>query len=359
MADDTEKSSKTEDATPRRLEEARKEGNVAKSQEVAAWASLAAVTAVIMIMGGTLSANLANQLIPFIARSGETRLEGGGAVVVMRQALNAASPFMIAVLAAAVMAGAAGNLIQTGFLLTPSRLAPDVSRISPGKGLERMFGIDGLIHFGRSLLKFVIVSVIAYSALKPHFVEFEKLPEVDPMAMLTVAADMLRALIYGVLAMLGVTAGLDWFIQRQRFMARMRMSKQEVKEDFKQSEGDPQIKARIRQLRMQRAKGRMMQNVPKATVVVMNPTHYAVALRYESGETAAPVCVAKGLDLIALRIRQVAEEAGVPVIEDPPLARALFATTEIDETIPREHYEAVAKVIGFVMQQSKRRRARR
>jgi len=359
MADETEKSSQTEEATPRKLEEARKQGNVAKSQEVATWASLAAVTAVMMIMGGTLSANLANQLIPFIARSGETRLEGGGAVIVMRQALDAASPFMIAVLVAAVLAGAAGNLIQTGFLLTPSRLAPDPSRISPAKGLERMFGIDGLIHFGRSLLKFVIVTVIAYTALKPHFAEFQKLPEVDPMAMLVVAADMLRALIYGVLTMLGLTAGLDWFIQRQRFMQRMRMSKQEVKEDFKQSEGDPHIKARIRQLRVQRAKGRMMQNVPKATVVVMNPTHYAVALHYESGETAAPVCVAKGLDLIALRIRQVAEDAGVPVIEDPPLARALFATTEIDETIPREHYEAVAKVIGFVMQQSKRRRARR
>jgi flagellar biosynthetic protein FlhB len=359
MADETENASKTEDATPRKLEEARQQGNVAKSQEVATWASLAAVTAVVMIMGGTLSANLANELVPFIAHAGETRLEGGGGVVVLRQALDAASPFMTAVLVASVLAGAAGNLIQTGFLLTPSRLAPDPSRISPAKGLERMFGIDGLIHFARSLLKFIIVSVIAYVSLKPHFTEFEKLPEVDPMVMLTVAADMLRALIYGVLTLLGITAGLDWLIQRQRFLQRMRMSKQEVKEDFKQSEGDPHIKARIKQLRVQRAKGRMMQNVPKATVVVMNPTHYAVALRYESGETAAPVCVAKGLDLVALRIRDVAEAHGVAVIEDPPLARALFATTEIDETIPREHYEAVAKVIGFVMQQSKRRRARR
>ena len=359
MADETDGSSKTEDATPRRLEEARKEGNVAKSQDVPHWATLAAVTTVLITMGAGLSANLANQLAPFIAHSGDTELAQGGAVIVMRQAVNAASPFIIAVISAAIMAGAAGNLIQTGFMFVPSRLAPDPSRISPAKGLERMFGIDGLIHFGRSLLKFIIVSVIAYVSLKPHFTEFEKLPEVDPMAMLTVAADMLRALIYGVLTLLGITAGLDWFVQRQRFMQRMRMSKQEVKEDFKQSEGDPHIKARIKQLRVQRAKGRMMQNVPKATVVVMNPTHYAVALRYESGETAAPVCVAKGLDLIALRIREMAEAHGVPVIEDPPLARALFATTEIDETIPREHYEAVAKVIGFVMQQSKRRRARR
>ena len=359
MAEDTDKSSQTEDATPRRLEEARKEGNVAKSQDVPAWATLAAVTAVILTMGGTLSTNLANHLIPFIARSGETELEGGGAVIVMRQALDAGAPFIITVLAAAALAGAAGNLVQHGFLLTPSKLAPDASRISPAKGFQRMFGLDGLIHFLKSLLKLAVVGAVAYLTLKPHFTEFQKLPEVDPMAMLVVAADMLKALIYGVLTLFGIGAGVDWLWQRQRFMQRMRMSKQEVKEDFKQSEGDPHIKARIKQLRVERAKRRMMQSVPKATVVVMNPTHYAVALRYESGESAAPVCVAKGLDLIALRIREVAEAHGVPIIEDPPLARALFATTEIDETIPREHYEAVAKVIGFVMQQSKRRRARR
>jgi len=359
MADETDSSSKTEDATPRKLEEARREGNVPKSTDVTSWATLAAVMAVLLIMGDGLCSNLANRLIPFISHAGETDLESGGAVIVMRQAVDAASPFIIAVITAAALAGVAGNLIQTGFLLTPSRLAPDPSRVSPFKGLERMFGIDGLVHFFKSLLKFAIVGAVAYLALKPHLTEFQKMPEVDPMAMLTVAGDMLKGLIYGVLTLMGLTAGADWFWQRQRFMQRMRMSKQEVKEDFKQSEGDPHIKARIRQLRVERAKRRMMQNVPKATVVVMNPTHYAVALRYESGDTPAPICVAKGLDMVALRIREVAEANGVPVIEDPPLARALFATTEIDETIPREHYEAVAKVIGFVMQRSQRRRARR
>jgi flagellar biosynthetic protein FlhB len=149
----------------------------------------------------------------------------------------------------------------------------------------------------------------------------------------------------------------DWFWQRQRFMQRMRMTKEEMKEDFKQSEGDPHIRARLRQMRMERAKKRMMQNVPKATVVVMNPTHYAVALRYEAGDTPAPLCVAKGLDDVAFRIREAAEAHNIPIIEDAPLARALYATVEIDEVIPREHYEAVAKVIGFVMQQAKRRRA--
>ncbi len=146
--------------------------------------------------------------------------------------------------------------------------------------------------------------------------------------------------------------------QRQRFSARMRMSREEMKEEARQSDGDPHVKARQRQIRNERARRRMMQQVPKATVVVTNPTHYAVALRYVEGETEAPVCVAKGLDKLALRIRAVAEENQVPIVEDPPLARALYATMDVDESIPLQHYEAVAKVIGFVLGAAKRRRAR-
>ena len=352
MADDTDASSKTEEASPRKLEEARRKGDVAKSSDLTGWASLAAVTGVILTMGGYLSANLAAALTPFLAHAGTIEVANGGAVPLMRQALGAAVPFMAAVLSAAVLAGVSGNVLQQGFLFTPSKLAPDFSRVSPLKGFERMFGIDGLVQFLKSFLKIGLVGWVAWLTLQPHLSEFQKLPEVDPMAMLTVAFDMLKALFFGVLALLGAGAGIDWFWQRQRFMQRMRMSK-----DYKQTEGDPHIKARLRQLRVERAKRRMMQNVPKATVVVMNPTHYAVALRYAAGETSAPICVAKGLDLVALRIREIAEGAGVAVIEDPPLARALYATVEIDETIPREHYEAVAKVIGFVMQTAKRRRA--
>jgi flagellar biosynthesis protein FlhB len=147
--------------------------------------------------------------------------------------------------------------------------------------------------------------------------------------------------------------------QRYRFSVRMRMSREEVKEDYKNQEGDPHIKAKLRQMRMEKARRRMMQNVPKATVVVMNPTHYAVALRYEAGDTAAPQCVAKGLDDLALKIRAVAEEAGVPIIEDPPLARSLYASVEVDDIIPPNHYEAVAKIIGFVMNGARRAQTQR
>ena len=176
--------------------------------------------------------------------------------------------------------------------------------------------------------------------------------------MLDFAADILRRLVFAVAAFLLIVAGADWFWQRQRFMQRMRMSKEELKEDFKQSEGDPHIKARQKQLRTERARRRMIQAVPTATVVVMNPTHYAVALKYDANETPAPLCVAKGLDTLALKIREVAEAHGVPVIEDPPLARALYATVEIDGIIPPAHYEAVAKIIGFILNAGRKVAAR-
>jgi flagellar biosynthetic protein FlhB len=177
----------------------------------------------------------------------------------------------------------------------------------------------------------------------------------EPAAMLPFSMEVIRRLVYAVAALTLGIAGADWLWQRQRFMTRMRMTKEEVKEDFKNAEGDPHVKARQKQIRHERARRRMMQAVPEATLVVMNPTHYAVALKYDAGETAAPLCVAKGLDSLALKIRAVAEEAGVPIIEDPPLARALYAAVDIDEMIPPAHYEAVAKIIGFILNAGKRR----
>lgn len=358
MAEDTEQSSKTEEASPQKLEAAKQKGDFAKTQDLPAWASLTAAASVIAIAGGWMCHNLAATLTPFVAHPESFELADGGAVRVLRRALAAGAPVMIAVIGSAALAGAAGNLVQHGFVLTPSKLAPDLSRLSPQKGLQRMFGIDGLVQFVKSLLKILLVCVIAWMALKPHTAALQNLPALDVLALLPLAADILRALVFSVLAALGVIALVDWIWQRQRFLQRMRMTKQEQKEDFRQNEGDPHIKARLRQIRMERSRRRMMQNVPKATVVVMNPTHYAVALRYEAGDTPAPLCVAKGVDSLALKIREVAQAHGVSVIEDAPLARALYATVEIDEAIPREHYEAVAKVIGFVLQGAPRRRAR-
>ena len=199
------------------------------------------------------------------------------------------------------------------------------------------------------MAKIGVMGTIAWMVLRPRAGDWRELSALDPSAILPVAAQSLTALAFASITALGAGAMLDWLWQRHRFMQRMKMSREELKEDFKQSEGDPHIKAKVRQLRMERSKRRMMQAVPTATVVVMNPTHFAVALQVRAGRDPAPVCVAKGVDSLALKIREVAEAAKVPVIEDAPLARALFATVEVDRAIPQQHYQAVAKIIGFVL----------
>jgi flagellar biosynthetic protein FlhB len=358
MSDDNDAASKTEEPSPRKLQQARERGEVVKTPDLAALASLSAAAAVMALGGGWLSRNLAATLTPFLASPDSMGLDNGGGVQIMRAAVMAAAPVIGAVMLTACAAGVGANLIQTGFMFTPDRLAIDLKKISPASGFKRIFGLDGFVQFLKSLLKVTLTGLLAWWVLHPHMAQLERLAAMDPMAMLAFAADILRRLVFAVAAFLLVVAGADWFWQRQRFMARMRMTKEELKEDFKQSEGDPHIKARQRQLRNERARRRMIQAVPEATVVVMNPTHYAVALKYDTNEAPAPLCVAKGMDSLALKIRAVAEEHGVPVIEDAPLARALYATVDVDEVIPPAHYEAVAKIIGFILSAGRKVAAR-
>jgi flagellar biosynthetic protein FlhB len=348
---ETDQSSRTEEATPRKLEEARRKGDVAKSPDVPQWLSLAAACGVLLAGGGMFGTQMTGDLLPFIAAPHEMlgALESGDGASIMARALWAGAPLLGAVLFAAGAAGAAGNLAQHGFLWSPEKLSPDISRLSPMKGFERLFGIDGLVAFLKTFGKVVAVGFIAWLAMKPHAREFENLASMGPAAILPFCQKLILSLMTGVLAFLGVTAAADWLWQRLRFAEKMKMTREEMKEDFKQSEGDPHVKARLRQLRIERSRKRMMQNVPKATVIITNPTHYAVALRYVQGETPAPLCVAKGVDTLALKIREIGGEHDVPILEDPPLARALYASVDVDETISREHFEAVAKIIGFVM----------
>jgi len=348
MAEDPE--TQTEEPSDRKLSQAREQGDVVKSMDIPQVATLAAITATIAWAGGWMMQSIATSMLPFLAHPDQIDLSGHGTINVMKTVMGSILPVLGTIFAVTAIAGVAGNVLQTGFMFTPSKLFEGgLSKLNPMEGFKRLFGMDAFIQFTKSLFKVVILAIIAWWILKPHAMQITQLAELAPAAIIPLTWDILKGLLYAVLIMLTFGAGFDWFIQRQRFMARMRMSKQEIKDENKQSEGDPQIKARLRQIRMQRARRRMMSDVAKATVVVMNPTHYAVALRYEPGVTAVPMCVAKGMDLLALKIREIAEEAGVPVIEDPPLARALFATVDIDETIPKEQYEAVAKVIGFIM----------
>lgn len=358
MADDTDPESKTEDPSAKKLSDARAKGDVVKSMDIPQLASLAGAISVILIAGGWLTRDLAAALYPFIAHAGTTEISSGGAMVVMKQAVMAAMPPLLLVMIVTAVMGVVANVAQTGFMLTPEKIKPDFKKLDLLKGLGRIFGMDGMVQFAKSTIKFLVTGFIAYMVLKPHVGEVRNLVGMDVAALLPEAMKLSKTLMLAVLLLLIAMAAIDWFWQRQRFMKRMRMTLQEVKDEFKQSDGDPHIKGKRRQIQMQRSRQRMMQAVPKATVVVMNPTHYAVALKYEPGETPAPLCVAKGVDELALKIRAVAEEHGVMVLEDPPLARALYASVEIDEEIPVEHFEAVAKVISFIMNKKTQGRGR-
>ena len=348
MADDADNASKTEEPTSKRLDDARVQGDVAKSTDLSSFFALAAAVGVTMMAGPGMASRMMMELRPFIEHPAQFDLSGLGGVAVLKLALVAASP-AVTVLVAAGAAGAAGNFIQQGFLWSPAKLTPDLSKLNPLAGLKRMFDIDAMVQFARSMAKLTAVAIIAWMVLKPRASVLPQLVGLDIAAILPVSMDAIQALAIAVLIVMGTLAGIDWFWTRFRYMQKMRMSREDVKQDHKDADGDPHIKAKVRQLRVERSKRRMMQKVPTASVVVMNPTHYAVALRYEAGETPAPICVAKGMDSLALKIREIAEASNVPVVEDAPLARALYATVEVDESIPREHYQAVAKVIGFIM----------
>jgi flagellar biosynthesis protein FlhB len=354
-----DRESRTEEASPRRLQEARDKGDVAKSGELSQVCALAGAFAAVAFGGEMVARNLAQALVPFIAHPETITVHGAAGSQLAWQVMMAGAPALLVVFGVTMAAGVGGNVIQHGFLFAPSKLSPDFSRLSPAKGFERIFGIDGLMNFLRSALKILLTGAVAWWVLAPKAQELPALVGIPPTSVLGYSAGLFRSLMFAILSLLALGALLDFLWQRQRFMARMRMTKEEQKEDHRQTEGDPRIKARQRQLRVERARRRMIQAVPKATVVVVNPTHYAVALRYEQGKTPAPECVAKGVDEVALRIRQVAEEHKVPIIEDPPLARALYSTVEVDQIIPRQHYEAVAKIVGFILAAKRpRRRAR-
>jgi flagellar biosynthetic protein FlhB len=357
VAEDKDQESKTEDASPQKLEDARKKGDVAKSPDVAQTLSLLGAASVLIFGGAYFGRTMAEGLMPFIASPHALRggLEAGAGLEIGMRAVWVMAPFLGAVMLAAIVGGVGGNLAQIGApVFSGEKLKPKWSKISPLGGFKRIFGPDGLMTFGQTLIKLIAVGVVCWAVLKPHMREFETMAAMSPVAILPMARDLMIALLASALVFLGLTAGGDFLWQKMRFAKRMRMTKEEVKEEFKNSEGDPHVKGKLKQIRMQRSRQRMMQAVPTATVIVTNPTHYSVALRYEAGD-AAPVCVAKGVDAVALRIREVAREHKVPIVENVPLARALYAAVDVDEIIPREHFEAAAKVIGFVMQKRKRR----
>ena len=354
MADETDDAEKTEDATPKRRREAREKGQVANSTEFVAAISLAAALGV-AFLGGRRLLDAAGQLVVRSARelgARGTRERGYGAG---RGGVGGpTTPGVLPPLALIPPLVAVGMLVsygQVGFQFAPRAVALDAAKLDPIKGMQRMLGLRGVVRTALASAKILFiataVSVVAWNQLPNLAALFGA--DVRPAVGAAVAV-ALRATIAGLIAIL-LLALIDLVYQRWQHEKDMRMSKKELREEWKSLEGDPHLKARIRRLQREMATSRMMDDVPKATVIVTNPTHFAVALLYDRDAPdggGTPVVVAKGVDHLALRIRSVASDAGVPVVENPPLARGLHAAVEIGEPIPEAFYKAVAEVLSYV-----------
>jgi flagellar biosynthetic protein FlhB len=358
MAEDNGDTDKTEEPTQKRLEEALKRGDVVKSQEVNTWFVIAGAALVLMAFSGTMGKDLTTTMRGLIANSYDISVDGP-ALPRLFQKIGSemiaavAIPFLILLLAAL-----GGNIIQHRIVWSFEALAPKLSKISPAAGAKRLFSKQALANLGKGLVKLVLVGSVLTALMWPERGRLEALTRSDPSFVMSLSLSLALKLLGSVVAMLAVVAAADYLFQYRQWYERQKMSLRELKEEFKQTEGDPAIKGRMKQVRQIRMRRRMMAAVPKATVVITNPTHYAIALEYERGMDA-PICVAKGVDSIALKIREVAGKHSVPIVENPPLARALHATVQIDQQIPPEHYKAVAEVIGYVMRLRRMVSARR
>ncbi len=344
-------SQKTEDPTQKKLQDAREKGEVPRSQEVVTFATLGAATLAIVIWGSATGAGFVQRFASYLEAPHAKEAGPGGMLNLAWSAVGGLGLVVAAPLAVMFFAAIAANVAQSPPLFTAERVKMKFSKLSPTQGVKRLFGGEAWVNYFKGLLKVVTAGAAGVWAVWPEADGALRLVAAEPAALGLTALDLTLRLLGAMLSVVALFAAIDWFWQRHAFMKKMRMSKQEIKDELKQSEGDPLVKMKIRQIRMERGRQRMMAAVPEATVVLMNPTHYAVALKYEGGAMAAPRCVAKGVDALALRIRALAEEHGVPVVENPPLARALYAAVDVDGEIPVEHYKAVAQIIGFIMRQ--------
>ncbi|MDK9697932.1 MAG: flagellar biosynthesis protein FlhB [Siculibacillus sp.] len=353
MAEERDDDDKTEDPSPKKLDEAIKRGDVVKSQELSTFFVLSAATVFVAFLTPGLSRDLSKSLAVFFDHAGDVVLDARSlGDIYIRVGLILGGVLVLPALLF-LAAGIAGSAIQHRLLFTFEPLVPKLSKISPLAGFKRIFSAEGAMQGLKGVVKIAVVGLAMWAALQPELTRLDTIVTADMVGLMAVVRDMAVKMMAAVLIVMAFVAGLDYFFQYRRWFKRLRMTREELKEEYKQTEGSPEIKGKIRQMRQARARRRMMAAVPTATVVVTNPTHYSVALRYEDG-MGAPLVVAKGVDEVALRIREVAKANDVPIVENPPLARALHARVEIDREIPEEHYKAAAEVIGFVMRLRKR-----
>lgn len=345
---ESDQDQKTEAATEKRVREAREEGQLAVSREMSTLFLFIAIFSVISWFGPGFGHGLVLGLRVFLEKPEQISLIDGG----LQNALTGL--FMTVGLSATLVFGTLlvmsvlGTMLQTAFYINPSRIKLEPEKVFSLQALKRLFSTDSLVELAKSFAKLVVLGYIAYRLLRPVYEKSFTLIDMSFRDVLVYLDDRAFHMLLVFLAFVALIAVVDFLYVRHKYFKGLRMTKQEIKDEYKQTEGDPFIKGRLRRIRMEKARKRMMANVPKASVVITNPTHYAVALEYDASRMAAPVLVAKGPDLVALRIRKVAEEHDIPLVSNPPLARALYDTVELDQPIAPEHYRAVAEVISYV-----------
>lgn len=346
MADGADKDSKTEAPTQRRITEAAEKGNVAFSREITVFASTLGIYVYLIFYLPAGMAHLWETLRDLFEKPDQWRYDNGPDIVALfiRLAWDSSA---VVVPAFVLMAGfgIASSIMQNLPSPVIDRIAPKFSRLNPISGFQRVFGMQGLVEFGKSLFKVVVVGTIVVVTLRSEFFTSLDAMFADPYYLVSRLADDAKTILIIVLICSAMVGIADWFWTHHQWFTDLKMTKQEIKEERKQMDGDPIIKQRQRSFARDLARKRMIASVPRATLVIANPTHYAVALRYVREEDAAPVVVAKGADLIALKIREVAESHGIPIFEDPPLARSMFAQVSVDTVIPPAFYKAVAELI--------------
>lgn len=348
MADEDD-AQKTEEPTPKKLEQARKKGEVAQSQEVKTWFMLAAGTAVVAGAGTIITSGVRDPLVGFLSRMHEIDTQQVGALKVLNPLIMDIFIILLIPFGVFIFAALVGNYIQHGGLFTFEKLKPSLGKLNPISGLKKFVSSKIPVELAKTLAKLTALAFVVTVVVSPEWSRLDTIMFLSISEIMTLLHELAVKIMLGVMILMTIIAALDFSYQKYQHNKKLKMTKQEVKDEHKQTEGDPKVKSRLRQIRMERHVQRMMANVPRADVVITNPTHFAVALEYKHGTMDVPVVIAKGVDDVAMRIRAVAEEHGVPMVENPPLARALFASVEIDEEVPPDHYKAVATVISYVM----------
>ncbi|WP_246369696.1 flagellar biosynthesis protein FlhB [Saccharibacillus deserti] len=339
---------KTEKATPKKRDESRKKGQVAKSQELPGAAILIASIAILMVFGGQFLTVITHLFTDVFTDRINMEITIDNVMNMMMQymieIMKLLAPIFISVVLLAIIA----SFAQYGLLFASEGLKPQFSKLDPIKGFKNIFALRALVEMFKSLLKMTVIGFLVYSTLQGQLEAISKMHSMSLENILDFASSVTVTLGIKIGAALLVLGVLDFMYQKYEFEKGIRMSKQDIKDEYKKAEGDPMIKGKIRERQRRMAMQRMMQDVPTADVIITNPTHYAVALKYDGTQMQAPEVVAKGQDFVALRIREIAKDNGVLIMENKPLARALFAQAEIGDTVPADLFQAVAEVLAYV-----------